>query len=111
MYYSDTFPVAASTPGSPSVVRQDPSVNTESSAVIRWSAPTSSGGEGVPIMSYVVTANGENQTVIGANNAYTISGLEYNTNYSVLVTAVNSCGLQSEAASVRVYIEAKGQYN
>lgn len=56
-------------------------------------------------------ANEVNQTVVGANNAYTISGLDYNTNYSVKVIAVNSCGLQSEASNVEIYIEAKGHYH
>ena len=40
---------------------------------------------------------------------YNITGLEYNTNYNVEVTAINSCGLESVPANVLVIIEARGE--
>ena len=102
------LPIAVSEPTSPTNLRQDTSANTESSTVIQWSAPVFNGGNGMTIVSYAVSVNGQAESVNGGDSTYTITGLEYNTNYSVEVVAVNSCGLQSEPASITVYLEEKG---
>ena len=52
--------------------------------------------------------NGLNLNMIVDETTYNITGLQYNTNYSVKVTAINSCGLEGPPASVEVNIEARG---
>ena len=41
------------------------------------------------------------------DKTYDITGIQYNTEYSVEVTAINSCGLESAPASVVVNVEAR----
>ena len=93
-------------PSPPHELHHNTLANTdESSAVIQWLPPLYTGG---PIISYTVTAsNGQTESVDNVFN-YTITGLDFNTDYSVEVTAVNSCGLESEPANVTVNIEARG---
>ena len=93
-------------PSPPHELHHDALANTESSAVIQWQSPLYTGG---PIIRYTVTANGQTESVSGNVFTYTITGLDVNTNYSVEVTAVNSCGLESEPANVTVNIEARGK--
>ena len=73
--------------------------------MIQWQSPLYTGG---PIIRYTVTANGQTESVSGDAFTYTITGLDVNTNHIVKVTAVNSCGLESEPANVIVNIEARG---
>ena len=94
-------------PDSPAALRHDVSANTESSAVIQWQSPLYTGGSGISIISYMITANGQTTPVSSNEFTYTITGLDVNTNYSVEVISVNSC-LESEPATVTVNIEAKG---
>ena len=64
-------------------------------------------------MEYEVTANGQSTLVSAVGSDLlnrTITGLDYNTVYDVSVTALNSCGLDSEAATVVVNIEARGKH-
>ena len=77
--------------------------------MIQWQSPLYTGG---PIIRYTVTANGQSTSVGGTGDVftYTITGLDVNTNYTVEVTAVNSCGLESEPANVTVNIEARGMF-
>ena len=56
----------------------------------------------------MITTNGQTTPVSGDEFAYTITGLDVNTDYTVEVTSVNSCGMKSEPANVTVNIEAKG---
>ena len=93
-------------PRPPHELHHDVSANTESSAVIQWQSPLYTGG---PIIRYTVTANGQTESVSGDVFTYTITGLDVNTDYSVEVTAINSCGLESEPANVTVNIEARGK--
>lgn len=88
----------------------DVSANTVSSAVIRWDPPSSTGGGGISITKYRIMSsdNGLSLNVTVDDMTYTITGLQYNTDYSVEVTAINSCGLESEPASEVVNIEARG---
>ena len=99
-------------PGPPLNLTHDMSANTVSSAVIRWDSPstTGGGGDGISITGYRIMSsdNGLNLNETVNDTTYTITGVEYNTNYSVEVTATNSCGQESGPASVVVNIEARG---
>ena len=71
------------------------------------------GGSGVNISEYRVTVvdSGMTQTVShddsgNVSNA-TITVPQFNTSYSVSVTAINSCGLSSQPATTTVFIEAR----
>ena len=90
-------------PAPPQQVRHNVSANTESSAVIQWQSPLYTGGR---LIRYTVTANGQTESVSGDVFTYTITGLDVNTDSIVEVTAVNSCGLESEPATVTVIIQA-----
>ena len=74
------------------------------------------GGSGVTISEYRVTVDdGMNQTVShdasGGVFTATIDVPQFNTDYSVSVTAINSCGLSSQPATTTVFIEARGLWN
>ena len=93
-------------PSPPHELHHNTLANTESSAVIQWQSPLYTGG---PIIRYRINAStGQTESVSGDVFTYTITGLDFNTDYSVEVTAVNSCGLESEPANVTVNIEARG---
>ena len=94
-------------PSPPHEPHHDVSANTESSAVIQWQSPLYTGG---PIIRYTINAStGQTEAISGDVFTYTITGLDVNTDYIVEVTAVNSCGLESEPANVTVNIEARGK--
>ena len=88
----------------------DTSANTVSSAVITWDPPsTTGGGDGISITGYRIMSsdNGLDLNDVTDDMTYNITDLEYNTNYSVEVTAMNLCR-ESEPAIVVVNIEARG---
>ena len=98
-------------PGPPLNLIHNTSANTVSSAVITWDPPsTTGGGDGISITGYRIMSsdNGLNLDEVVDDMTYTITGLLYNTNYSVNVRAINSCGQESGPDSVVVYIEARG---
>ena len=97
-------------PGPPLDLTHDISANTVSSAVIIWDPPSTTGGDGISITGYRIMSsdNGLNLNEIVNDTTYAITGLQYNTNYSVNVTALNSCSQESGPASVVVNIEARG---
>ena len=105
--YLSTFFVTDK-PGPPhELIHDNASANTASSTVFQWQPPLYTGGL---IVNYRITANGQSTSVSGDVFNYTITGLDFNTDYSVEVTAVNSCSLESEPASVIVnIIEARGK--
>ena len=100
------FSFLTGNPSPPHELHHDALANTVSSAVIQWQSPLYTGG---PIIRYTVTVNGQTASVSGDVFTYTITGLDVNTDYSVEVTAVNSCGLESEPANITVNIEARGK--
>ena len=74
-------------------------------------SPASTGGGGITISEYRVTVTGpdvtpEITTVNGVTATITVQ--QYNTTYTVSVTAINSCGLSSQPATTDVSIEARG---
>ena len=97
-------------PDPPLDLTHDMSANTVSSAVIRWDPPSTTGGDGISITGYRImsSTNGVNLNETVGDMNYTITGLQYNTDYSVNVTVINLCGQESEPASVVVNIEARG---
>ena len=83
------------------------------SVAIQWQAPLyTGGGEDISVTKYNVTANGRTTVVMkDVSDIFnlTITGLDYNTDYDVKVTAINSCGLGSKPSTVLVNIGAQGQ--
>ena len=89
------------------------SVNIKTpSALIWWQTPLYTGGNGVSIENYEVAVNGQTTTVINDDSGtiitHTITAIQYNTDYSVQVTAINTCGQESEPATVIISIKARG---
>ena len=77
--------------------------------MIQWQPPLYTGGDDISITNYIiVTDNGQLEIVDGNVFTYNITGLRFDTDHIVEVTAVNSCGLESEPAIVIVNIEARG---
>ena len=100
-------------PGPPQGLSQDASANTETSAVVEWRSPATTGGSGINISEYTVTIDGQVSQTVSHDDSrdifnVTIPVLEFNTNYSVSVTAINSCGLSSQPATTDVSIQARG---
>ena len=97
-------------PGPPLDLTHDMSANTVSSAVITWDPPSNTGGDGISITGYRIMSSDNDLNLNNETDdtTYTITGLQYNTNYSVEVTAINSCGQESGPATVVVNIEARG---
>ena len=104
-------------PGPPVNLSPIVSAITESSAVVQWERPEETGGSGISISSYTVTVSGgqimpESVSDDGRQNSpfsHTISGLDYETDYTVRVVAINSCGDTSQPATIDVFIDAESQ--
>ena len=100
-------------PDSPQSLTQDVPANTETSLVVQWQIPSYTGGNGISIISYNITVDDSPHDTISDDGSdlytYNITGLRYNTEYSVAVTATNECGFTSVPAIVNVNIEARGQ--
>ena len=74
-------------------------------------SPASTGGGGITVSEYRVTVTGPDITpeIITVNGVTAnITVPQYNTTYTVSVTAINSCGLSSQPATTDVFIEARG---
>ena len=88
---------------------QNDAANTESSVLVQWQAPEETGG--VSISTYTVTVDVDgrimSQNIISDVFTLPIFGLEYNTDYEVEVTAINSCGIPSQPATTTVFIDAR----
>ena len=102
--------VALGDPGPPLDLIHDISAKTVSSAVITWDPPSTTGGDGISITGYRIMSsdNGLNLNDETDDTTYNITGLLYNTDYSVNVRVINLCGQESGPASVVVSIEARG---
>ena len=77
--------------------------------MVQWESPATTGCNGVTISEYAVTVDGGVTLTVshdGSGGVFTatITGLEYNTSYSVSVTAINTCGLCSQPATTTVFI-------
>ena len=80
--------------------------------MVQWESPLETGASGVYISEYTVTVDGNSTESVTDDGrdvfTHTISGLEYNREYEVNVTAIDSCGLSSRSVSTYVFIEARG---
>ena len=81
--------------------------------MVEWRSPATTGGSGITISEYTVTVDGQVSQTVSHDDSrdvftVTIPVPEYNTTYSVSVTAINSCGLSSQLATTHVSIEARG---
>ena len=68
---------------------------------LEWTRPSYTGGDGVTVDEYTVSANGQSEIVSDSSEvvSYTSTGLIYG---EVLVTAINSCGLESLPTSITI---------
>ena len=92
---------SAGNPDPPTDLSYDNSVIIGDTVALQWSSPTYTGGGEVTVMEYRVTANDQTETVISSDEmvTYTSSGLIYG---DVQVTAINSCGHESDSANVNI---------
>ena len=91
-------------PDPPSNLEYNNTVVIESSVDLQWTRPSYTGG--VALSSYSISANGQREVVSDVREtvSYTTSGLVYG---EVQVTAINTCGQESEPSSLN--IPAKGK--
>ena len=69
---------------------------------LQWNRPSYTGGDGVTVDMYGVSVDDQPVTVINSSSEvvrYTIPDLVYG---DVLVTAINSCGQESEPATINI---------
>ena len=98
-YHSYTNFYISGVPNPPMNVIYNDMVVIDSSVELQWNRPAYTGG--VSVMNYTVTANGGTVVVSGDSKvvSYTSPSLIYGI---VLVTAVNSCGQESQPANVTI---------
>ena len=91
------------TPDPPNNLRYDSAVVIKSSVDLRWTRPSYTGG--VDVVNYIISStNGITVTVEGSSEVVQSSpGLVYG---EVQVSAINTCGLESQPATIN--IPAKG---
>ena len=92
-------------PDPPHDLSYDDRVVIESSVDLQWTRPSYTGGGGVAVMKYSVSANGMRLEVANSSRivSYTTSHLVYG---EVQVSAINTCGQESQPATIN--IPAKG---
>ncbi|TDB33013.1 autotransporter domain-containing protein [Stenotrophomonas sp. TEPEL] len=91
---SQTFTVAAVTPGAPTI---GTATAGNSQASVTFAAPASNGGSS--ITAYTVTSNPGGLTGTGAGSPITVTGLTNGIGYTFTVTATNSAGTGSASAA------------
>ena len=106
--------IAPPSPSPPRNLRQTTPDNTPSNT-IEWDAPVLTGGNVISIATYRITilqVSGYSEEESGTAHTITADGSDvmFNTPYDVEVTAVNTCGLESNPASITVNIAASGEY-
>lgn len=83
-------------PGKPTISATEPGSN---SVLVRWRAPSATGGASVSSYSVVASPGGNSCTTTGAVLFCTVTGLDNGTTYTFTVTATNSAGTGSASAS------------
>ena len=68
---------------------------------LEWNRPSYTGGDGVTVDEYTLSVNGQSEPVSDSSVvvSYTSTGLIYG---EVLVTAINSCGQESQPTSITI---------
>ena len=83
-------------PGKPTISATEPGSN---SVLVRWRAPSATGGASVSSYTVVASPGGNSCTTSGAVLFCTVTGLDNGTSYAFTVTATNSAGTGSASAS------------
>ena len=83
-------------PGKPTISATEPGAN---SVLVRWRAPSASGGASVTSYTVVASPGGNSCATSGAVLYCTVTGLDNGTTYAFTVTATNSAGTGSASAS------------
>jgi len=83
-------------PGKPTISAVEPGSN---SVLVRWRAPSATGGASVTNYTVVASPGGNSCSTSGAVLFCTITGLDNGTSYAFTVTATNSAGTGSASAS------------
>jgi titin len=83
-------------PGKPTISATEPGSN---SVLVRWRAPSATGGASVSSYTVVASPGGNSCTTTGAVLFCTVTGLDNGTTYAFTVTATNSAGTGSASAS------------
>jgi titin len=83
-------------PGKPTISATEPGSN---SVLVRWRAPSATGGASVSSYTVVASPGGNSCSTTGAVLFCTVTGLDNGTSYAFTVTATNSAGTGSASAS------------
>jgi len=83
-------------PGKPTISATEPGSN---SVLVRWRAPSATGGASVTSYTVVASPGGNSCSTSGAVLFCTVTGLDNGTTYSFTVTATNTAGTGSASAS------------
>jgi len=83
-------------PGKPAISATEPGSN---SVLVRWRAPSATGGASVSSYTVVASPGGNSCTTSGALLFCTVTGLDNGTTYAFTVTATNTAGTGSASAS------------
>lgn len=83
-------------PGKPTISATEPGSN---SVLVRWRAPSATGGASVSSYNVVATPGGNSCSTSGAVLFCTVTGLDNGTTYAFTVTATNTAGTGSASAS------------
>jgi titin len=83
-------------PGKPTISAVEPGSN---SVLVRWRAPSATGGASVTNYTVVASPGGNSCSTSGAVLYCTVTGLDNGTSYAFTVTATNSAGTGSASAS------------
>ena len=84
-------------PGTPNITSVTASTNGDSTAIVSFNAPSSTGGSA--ITAFTVTSNPGNITATGGASPITLHNLTLGTAYTFTVTASNSVGVSSASAA------------
>ncbi|NBR24823.1 MAG: hypothetical protein EBU08_13845, partial [Micrococcales bacterium] len=83
-------------PGKPTISATEPGAN---SVLVRWRAPSATGGASVTGYTVVASPGGNSCSTSGSVLFCTVTGLDNGTTYAFTVTATNSAGTGSASAS------------
>lgn len=83
-------------PGKPTISATEPGSN---SVLVRWRAPSATGGASVTNYTVVASPGGNSCTTTGAVLFCTVTGLDNGTTYAFTVTATNTAGTGTASAS------------